>query len=159
MLTCTRRGRWWVLYSDEGFFLRGARMGLQQEEDRGSWKCYETWGYRMRTYKWEHGSLVSRIWCSSMLCLVAQLCVQLFKTPWTVARQAPLSLGILQARILEWVSCFSPGDLPTPGIEPRSPTLPMDSLLSEPPGKPLVFKYNNSGMLRSLSGRKHIMTL
>ena len=94
-----------------------------------------------------------------MLCLVAQLCVQLFKTPWTVARQAPLSLGILQARILEWVSCFSPGDLPNPGIEPRSPTLPMDSLLSEPPGKPLVFKYNNSGMLRSLSGRKHIMTL
>ena len=30
--------------------------------------------------------------------------VQLFVTPWTVARQAPLSMGILQARILEWVA-------------------------------------------------------
>ena len=36
-----------------------------------------------------------------MLCLVAHLC--LFATPWTVARQAPRSMGILQARILEWV--------------------------------------------------------
>ena len=31
-------------------------------------------------------------------------CVRLFVTPWTVAHQAPLSLGILQARILEWVA-------------------------------------------------------
>ena len=31
-------------------------------------------------------------------------CVQLFETPWTVACQAPLSMGILQARILEWVA-------------------------------------------------------
>ena len=32
---------------------------------------------------------------------------------------------------------FSPGDLPDPGIEPRSPALEADSLPSEPPGKPL----------------------
>ena len=38
------------------------------------------------------------------LCLAAQLCVWLFVTPWTVARQAFLSMGILQARILEWVA-------------------------------------------------------
>ena len=31
-------------------------------------------------------------------------CVRLFGTPWTVARQAPLSMGILQAGILEWVA-------------------------------------------------------
>ena len=31
-------------------------------------------------------------------------CVKLFETPWTVAHQAPLSVGILQARILEWVA-------------------------------------------------------
>ena len=31
-------------------------------------------------------------------------CVQLFATLWTVAHQAPLSMGILQARILEWVA-------------------------------------------------------
>ena len=42
--------------------------------------------------------------------------------------------GILQARILEWVRVR--GDLPNPGIEPRSPALQAESLLSEPPGKP-----------------------
>ena len=41
--------------------------------------------------------------------------------------------GILQARILEWVAIPSPGDLPDPGIEPRSPALQADSLLSEQP--------------------------
>ena len=44
--------------------------------------------------------------------------------------------GILQARILEWVDFLSPGDLPNPGIEPRSPTLQADSLPYKPPGKP-----------------------
>ena len=39
----------------------------------------------------------------AVLCLVAQSCPTLCN-PWTVARQAPLSLGILQARILEWVA-------------------------------------------------------
>ena len=63
--------------------------------------------------------------------------VQLFVTPWIVALQASLVItGILQARILEWVACPPPGDLPNPGIEPRSPALWADSLLSEPPGKP-----------------------
>ena len=40
--------------------------------------------------------------------------------------------GILQPRILEWVVCTPPGYLPNLGIEPRSPTLQVDSLLSEP---------------------------
>ena len=44
---------------------------------------------------------------------------RLFVTPWTVALQAPLSMGILQARILEWVAMPSPpGHLLDPGIEP-----------------------------------------
>ena len=48
----------------------------------------------------------------------------------------PMDYGVLQARILEWVAFPSPGDLPNPGIEPRSPTLQVDSLRAEPPGKP-----------------------
>ena len=40
--------------------------------------------------------------------------------------------GILQARILEWVAFPSPGDLPDPGIEARSPALQADALTSEP---------------------------
>ena len=42
--------------------------------------------------------------------------------------------GILQARILEWVVFLSPGDLPNPGIEPRSPALQAGSLPAEPRG-------------------------
>jgi len=43
--------------------------------------------------------------------------------------------GILQARILEWVPISFFRDLPDPGIEPESPALLADSLLSEPSGK------------------------
>ena len=49
--------------------------------------------------------------------------------------------GTLQARILEWVAVPSPGDLPDPGIEPRSPAFQADSLPSEPPGK-YLFEAN-----------------
>ena len=58
-------------------------------------------------------------------------------TWWTAARQAPLSTGMLQAKILEWVPCPLPENLPNPGTEPRSPALQVDSLPCEPPGKPL----------------------
>ena len=40
--------------------------------------------------------------------------------------------GIFQARVLEWVAISSPGDLPDPGIAPRSPKLQADALPSEP---------------------------
>ena len=62
--------------------------------------------------------------------------VRLCVSPWSAARQAPLSMGILQARIWSGLPCPPPGDLPNPGIEPRSPTLQTDSLPSEPPGEP-----------------------
>ena len=59
-----------------------------------------------------------------------------FVISWTVSLQASVH-GILQAGILEWVCLFpSPGNLPNPGIKPRSPALQADSLLSVPPGKP-----------------------
>ena len=53
--------------------------------------------------------------------------VRLFVAPWTVARQAPLSL-------LEWVAISFSRDLPDPGIEPGSPALQADALTSGPPG-------------------------
>ena len=59
---------------------------------------------------------------------------QLFATPWTVARQAPLSMGILQARILGWV--HSSRGFSNPGIKPRSCTLQAYCLPSEPSEKP-----------------------
>ena len=46
--------------------------------------------------------------------------------------------GIFQGRILEWVAISFSGDLPNPGIQPRSPALQADSLTFEEPGKPLL---------------------
>ena len=57
-------------------------------------------------------------------------------TPWDTDHQAPLSMGVLQARTLEWVAISSSGDLPNSWIEHRSPALQTDSLPSEPPRKP-----------------------
>ena len=48
--------------------------------------------------------------------------------------------GILQARILEWVAFPFLRDLPNPGIEPRSPALPMDSFPAEPQGSPGILE-------------------
>ena len=68
--------------------------------------------------------------CSAVLCLVAQSC-----PPWTVACQAPLSMGILQARTLECVAMPSSRGSSNPEIKPGSPAMQADSLPSEPPGK------------------------
>ena len=62
--------------------------------------------------------------------------VRLFATPWTVAYQAPLSMGFSRQEYWSGVPLPSPGDLPHPGIETGSLTLQADSLLSDPPGKP-----------------------
>ena len=61
-----------------------------------------------------------------------------FATPWPVARQAPLSMGILQAKYWSGLPCPPPGDLPNPVTKSRSPTLEVDSLPPEPPGKPVT---------------------
>ena len=65
---------------------------------------------------------------------VAQLCPTV--TPWTVADQAPPTMGFSRQEYWSGLPFPSPGDLPDPGIEPRSPALRADSLTSEPPGKP-----------------------
>ena len=60
--------------------------------------------------------------------------VQLSVTLWTVAHQAPLSMGFSGQEYWSGLPCPPPGDLPNPGIEPRSPALQADFLLSKPPG-------------------------
>ena len=53
-----------------------------------------------------------------------------------IARQALLSMGFSRPEYWSGLPCPLPGDLPNPGIKPRSPALQPDSLPSEPPGKP-----------------------
>ena len=65
-------------------------------------------------------------------------CVQLFVTLWTLAHQAPLSMGFSgKGNGLEWVTVPSYSDLPDLGIEPAPPGSPAQAGLQvEPPGKP-----------------------
>ena len=63
--------------------------------------------------------------------------VRLFEIPWTVAYQAPPSMGFFRQEYWSGLPLPSPGNLPNPGIKPRSPALQEDDLPSEPQGKPL----------------------
>ena len=69
--------------------------------------------------------------------------VQLSVTPWTVARQASLSMEFSRREYWSGLPFPSPGNLPHPGIEPESPALQADSLSSEPSGN-FQWKYDNS---------------
>ena len=62
--------------------------------------------------------------------------VWLFATTWTVAHQAPPPMGFSRQEYWSGLPFPSPEDLPNPGVEPRSPALLADALLSEPPGNP-----------------------
>ena len=57
-------------------------------------------------------------------------------TLWTVTHQVPLFMGFSRQEYWSGLPCPPAGDLPDPGIEPKSPALEADSLRSEPPGKP-----------------------
>ena len=63
-------------------------------------------------------------------------CVRLFAIPWTVAYQAPPSMGFPRREYWSGLPFPSPGDLTDSGIRPGPPTLQSDTLQSEPPGKP-----------------------
>ena len=72
------------------------------------------------------------------LCVLSR--VWLFVTPWTVARQAPLSMGFPREKHWSELSPPAPGGLPSPGTEPESlasPPLAGLSFTTVPPGKSL----------------------
>ena len=95
--------------------------------------------------------LCAHAWVGVSVCVhtCVGVCVQLFVTLWTVAHKAPLSMRLSRQEYQSGLPCPPPGDLPTPGIEPRSPALQVDSLLSEPPGMP---KNTGVGSLSRLQG-------
>ena len=66
-------------------------------------------------------------------------CVLVFETPWTVAGQAPLSMGFPRQEYWSWLPLPSPGDLLILGIKPTSlasPALASEFFTIETPGKP-----------------------
>ena len=63
-------------------------------------------------------------------CLVTKSCLTLV-SPWSIARQAPLSMEFFRQEYWSGLPFPAPGDLPNPGIEPRSPSLQSNSLPAE----------------------------
>ena len=76
--------------------------------------------------------------------------VRLFVAPWALAHQAPLSMGLFRQEYWSGLPFSSPGYLPNPGMEPRSPALHADCLLSEPPGKPIGYLHEHSESLKNI---------
>ena len=64
---------------------------------------------------------------------------QLFATPWTVARQAPLSVEFSHQEYQSGLPFPTPGDLPNPGIILVSPILAGEFFSTAPPGRPTVW--------------------
>ena len=69
--------------------------------------------------------------------------ISIIVSPWTVAHQASPSMGFYRQEYWNGLPFPSPGDLPHPGIEPRSPALKADTLPSEPPGKSPKIRHLN----------------
>ena len=78
---------------------------------------------------------------------------QLFATPWTVAHQTSPSMEFSRHEYWSGLPFPSAGDLPDPGIEPRSPALQADALPSEPPGS---LKQNTKVIPTANRTRTHI---
>ena len=72
------------------------------------------------------------------ICVCAQSlsCVRLFTIAWTVAHQAPLSMGLFRQECWSGLPFPPPGDLPKSGTEPASPALAGGFFTTEPAGKP-----------------------
>ena len=84
-------------------------------------------------------------------------------TPWTVAYQAPPSMGFSRQECWSGLPFPSPGDLPDPGNKPGSPALWAGALPSEPPGKPILTKeariYNGAKTASAINGAGKIRHL
>ena len=91
-------------------------------------------------------------WKSSLCCAVLSCWVlsDSYAMPWTAAHQAPLFMGILQARILEWVAMPSSRGSSQPRDQTQASTLQVDSLPSEPPGKPTNTGVSSLSLLQRI---------
>ena len=81
---------------------------------------------------------------------------------WTVAHQAPLSMGFPRQEYWSGLPFPFPGDLPNPGIELGSPVLQEDSLPSEPPGRPnitLPLNLARTAVRHDRKGRREKLTI
>ena len=79
----------------------------------------------------------SQLALNSMLLFSRSVVPNSFETLWTVAHQAPLSMGFLRQKYWGGLPFPSPGDLPDPGLEPMSSALASGFFTTESSGKPI----------------------
>ena len=109
-----------------------------------SCQCERLW-YTMNAEKYY---LSKWVWLPPPIPVVQSLSsLQLFATLWTVDHKAPLSMEFSRQEYWSGSPFPSPGDLPNPGTELRSPALQADSLPSEPPS-PTFFFFLSSGLTK-----------
>ena len=99
--------------------------------NRGAW--WATVHGVMKSWAWLSYSANTHAWMDlkSISCISVFSDLQLFVTPWTVALQAPLSMGFSRQECWNGSSFPSPENLPKPGIKPTSLALQANSLLPE----------------------------
>ena len=148
------RGAWWVI-------VRGVAIESDMSERLNNhnhlyWKSEDPWLRGFRTMcgggllfsirksritsliRWHLGQVWRQEGESYVVVVQSVSPVRLFATPWTVAYQAPPSMGFSRQEYWSGLPFSSSGDLPNPGIEPGSPALQTGALPSEPPGKHLI---------------------
>ena len=95
------------------------------------------WGLQLEYFSDQYKFTYHNV--SSLQCVISHFShVWLFVSLRTVACQAPLFTGFSRQEYWSGLPCPLPGDLPDPGIKPRSPALQMDSSPAEPQGKPVL---------------------
>ena len=109
------------------------------------WKCSKNKAIKAKINKWVYGKLKKLLHRK----LKSLTCVRLFATPWTMQ-----SMEFSRPEYWSGQPFPSPGDLPNPGIEPRSPTLQADSLPAEPQGKPSAQERKQQQNERAIYGMR-----
>ena len=141
--------RWPDLYISETRFFRHF-MSLSLRWAVSWWSSLEGWGWPGGARRGTAGTALSGSRLLTWVCGVSERCVEPWTyervqsashsvgsnsaTPWTVALQAPLPMEFSRQEYWSGLPCPPPGEIPDPGIKPRSPALQADSLPSQTPG-------------------------
>ena len=115
--------KWWI-HSSAKFLVKTRK---QNKNKSGK----TTWDSDSQGIVVLQGGVTSGQWCLPCFWVWSEVKslsrVWLFATPWTVAHQAPPSMGFSRQEYWSGLPFPSPGDLPNPGIEPGSPALQTDA--------------------------------
>ena len=141
--SCVTPSPFWGIFSWADFSLSLAAVKSQTGQ------CWREISHR-NLYVLSDGIIMVCLF--SIIVSVSCSLAKLFVTLWTIACQAPLSMGLLSQEYWSRLPFPPPGDLPDAGIEPRSPALQADSLPPKPPGKP-----GNAGPCFRLQSRAYRM--